>query len=51
MNNQFIRGVEFDWNKIANDSYLKKIKAFQGIERLDFNSSITFFVEIGRAHV
>lgn len=36
MNNQFIRGVEFDWDKIANDSYLKKIKAFQGIERLDF---------------
>lgn len=44
MNNQFIRGVEFDWDKIANDSYLKKIKAFQGIERLDFNSPITFFV-------
>ena len=44
MNNQFIQGVMFNWNRIGNDSYLKSIEAFKGIERLDFNKSITFFV-------
>ena len=44
LNNQFIQGVMFDWNRIDNDSYLKSIEAFKGIERLDFNKSITFFV-------
>ena len=43
MNNQLIQGVMFDWNKINNDSYLKKIEALKGIERLDFNSPITFW--------
>lgn len=31
MNNQFIQGVLFDWDKIDNDSYLKKIEAFRSI--------------------
>lgn len=44
MNNQFIQGVMFDWDKIDDDSYLKKIEAFKGIERLEFNNSITLFV-------
>ncbi len=44
MNGQFIQGVIFDWNKIDNDSYLKRIEAFQGVEKLDFNKPITFFV-------
>ncbi len=44
MNGQFIQGVIFDWNKIDNDSYLKRIEALQGVERLDFNKPITFFV-------
>ena len=34
----------FDWDKIDDDSYLKKIEAFKGIERLEFHNSITFFV-------
>lgn len=34
----------FDWDKIEDTSYLKEIQAFQGIERLDFNCPITFFV-------
>ena len=42
MNNQFIQGVMFDWDKIDDDSYLKKIEAFKGIERLEFHNSITF---------
>ena len=44
MNEQFIQGVMFDWNRIDNNSYLKKIEAFRGVEKLDFNKSITFFV-------
>ena len=44
MNDQFLQGVLFDWNRIDNDSYLKRIKAFKGIQKLDFNKAITFFV-------
>ena len=39
MNNQFIQRVRFDWNRIDNDSYLKGIEAFKGIEKLDFNKN------------
>ena len=34
MNNQFIQGVIFDWNRIDNDSYLKRIEAFKGGKNL-----------------
>lgn len=44
MNAQFIQGVIFDWDKIDNDSYLKRIEALQGVEKIDFNKPITFFV-------
>lgn len=44
MNEQFIQGVVFDWNKVAKDSYLMEIEALQGIERLHFANPITFFV-------
>ena len=44
MNDQFLQGVLFDWNRIDNDSYLKRIKAFKGIEKLVFHKPITFFV-------
>ena len=44
MNDQFLQGVIFDWNRIDNDSYLKRIKAFKGIKKLDFNKAITFLV-------
>ena len=33
MNDQFIQGVIFDWNKIDDDSYLKQIEALKNIER------------------
>ena len=36
MNDQFLQGVIFDWDRIDNDSYLKRIKAFKGIQKLDF---------------
>ena len=44
MNDQFIQRVIFDWDKIDKDSYLKEIRAFKGVEKLDFNKPITFFV-------
>ena len=37
MNEQFIQGVIFDWNRIDNNSYLKKIETFKGVEKLDFD--------------
>lgn len=44
MNKQFIQGVLFDWNQIDDGSYLKKIEAFHGVEKLGFTNPITFFV-------
>lgn len=44
MNDQFIQSVQFDWNKIDDNSYLKEIDAFRGVERIDFYNPITFFV-------
>ena len=45
MNNQFIQRVIFDWNRIDNDSYLKRIKAFKGIQKLDFKKQSPFLSE------
>lgn len=39
-----IRGLAIDWDHINPDSYLKNIPAISGLERLDFNKPITFFV-------
>ena len=44
MNNQFINSVIFDWDMIDNNSYLKEIKAFQNVDRIDFKNPITFFI-------
>ena len=44
MNSQFIQGILFEWNKIDDDSYLKKIEAFKDIEELEFKNPIIFFV-------
>ena len=43
-NDQFIQGVSFDWNKIDENSYIRKIEAFQEMEQLYFSNPITFFV-------
>ena len=40
MNDQFIQGIIFDWNKIDDDSYLKQIEALKDVERLEFQNSI-----------
>ena len=45
MNDQFIQRVVFDWDRIDYGSYLRRIEAFKGVEKLDFNKSITFLWE------
>lgn len=44
MNSQFVKGVEIDWDRIDRGSYLRNIEALQGIERLKFDSPVSFFV-------
>ena len=45
MKDQFIQGVIFDWDRIDNDSYLKKIEAFQGVKNLISTSQSPFLSE------
>lgn len=44
MNTQFIQGIKIDWNKIDRGSYLRSIEALRGVESLQFDKAITFFV-------
>lgn len=44
MNHQFIQSVMIDWDRIGRNSYLRDIEAVEGLERLEFNRPITFFV-------
>lgn len=44
MNNQFIQSVLIDWDKIDQYSYLRHIEAINGVEKIEFNNPITFFV-------
>ncbi|MCD7764767.1 MAG: AAA family ATPase [Lachnospiraceae bacterium] len=44
MNNQLLQGVYIDWNKISESSYLRKIEALKGLDYIEFQKSITFFV-------
>ena len=44
MNEQFIRGITIDWDKINKYSYLRDIEALNGLEHLEFRKPITFLV-------
>ena len=44
MNQQFIRQITIDWNKIDKYSYLRDIKAISGLDSLEFTQPVTFFV-------
>ncbi len=44
MNRQLLTAIEIDWNRINEDSYLRKIEALRGMDRLEFSSPVTFFV-------
>ena len=39
-----IRSLTIDWDKINRDLYLKKIPSLMGLEYLEFNCPVTFFV-------
>ena len=40
----FIRGLRIDWDKIAPDSYVRRIEALAGVKGLTFHTPVTFFV-------
>lgn len=44
MNTQFIQKMFIDWDKIEYNSYLRRIEAIRGLEELEFEKPITFFV-------
>ena len=44
MNEQFIQQISIDWNKIEENSYLRKIEAIHNLEELVFEKPITFLV-------
>ena len=44
MNQQFIRGLTIDWDKIDKYSYIRDIEALNGLEHLEFRKPITFLV-------
>ena len=44
MNQLFIQGVQIQWEKINEYSYLRRIPALQFEENLEFSHNITFFV-------
>ena len=44
MNNQFIKELSIDWNKIDEYSYLRRIEALKDLDELIFDKPITFFV-------
>ena len=44
MNDQYIRAVKIDWDKINANSYLKGIEALRNMDTLEFSKNITFFV-------
>lgn len=44
MNEQFIQTVMIDWHKIKRNSYLRDIKAIKGVNVIEFQKAITFFV-------
>ena len=44
LNHLFIQGIEINWDKIEKNSYLRTIEAINGLDRVSFNKSITFFV-------
>ena len=39
-----IKGLTIDWDRVEEDSYLREIEALHGLERLDFERPVTFFV-------
>lgn len=44
MNQPFIKRAIIEWEKIGQDSYLRRIPALEGLEALEFDAPVTCFV-------
>lgn len=44
MNELFIQGLSINWDKIAEDSYLREIETIRSLRTLTFEKPVTFFV-------
>ncbi len=44
MNQPFIKRAVIEWEKIGQDSYLRRIPALEGLEALEFDAPVTCFV-------
>lgn len=44
MKNTIIQGIQIDWSKIEQDSYLQEIPSLKNIDSLEFSNNVTFFV-------
>ena len=44
MNRLLLTAIEIDWDRIEEYSYLRKIEALCGLDRVEFSSPVTFFV-------
>lgn len=42
MNNNFIREIKIDWDKIERDNYLREIDSIKNLKSLEFTKNITF---------
>ena len=40
----FIKSLIIHWDKVSKNSYIRKIKSLKGLEKLTFQSPVTFFV-------
>ena len=43
MQNFYINSVKIDWSQISKDSYLRKIKAIEKLEKFSFEKPVTIF--------
>ncbi len=44
MNQQFVQSVRFEWDRLNPYSYVRQIEALRGVEEIEFQSPVTFFV-------
>ncbi len=44
MNDLFVQSFRIDWDKISEDSYVRDIGAFHGLDSFELRSPVTFFV-------
>ena len=43
INDNYIKKISIDWDKVSSESYLNSIYALKNIESLNFDNRVTFF--------